>query len=433
MPFNTTLNWGKEANVEFDLEEEDPSNDVEESRVIGRATRDITKGQELFQEYGNSVAELVYRCGFAPPSLEDCVGFESDAVSIDLSVILSIVEEKRKEMNIDTKEGGKYSLNSETTPPNPQDKEGSNSYKPKKAEMPITNIYSSLIERIQALKKSGLVDESPWDGMDERLTAELTRPSQSFLESLSQSQSKIHDDGLNKDQSAYDDGGVSKLVGIFLVLLADDDAWKRASTALQNIANQDVHNGNKTDNEDDGDDDSKGEGNEDDESRIDDITSSVLLSSIANLSPKQCMNLQQMALDIGRGGNDPWRALLLCLVHMKDENVSHQKHKKRKTLTQKEKALANIPWAHVLDTAKVAICNRRNKLLKGEKESQTLVDTLSSKNKSNRDMKTADKKHDDQTEMHLEAINTISILRGVEKSILDQAIEILEMTSKSIL
>ena len=62
-----------------------------------------------------SVAELVYRCGFAPPSLEDCVGFESDAVSIDLSVILSIVEEKRREgsfhlswvgcfsnMNIDT-------------------------------------------------------------------------------------------------------------------------------------------------------------------------------------------------------------------------------------------------------------------------------------------------------------------------------------------
>ena len=145
------------------------------------------------------------------------------------------------------------------------------------------------------------------------------------------------------------------------------------------------------------------------------------------------MNLQQMALDIGRGGNDPWRALLLCLVHMKDESVSQQKHKKRKTLTQKEKALANIPWAYVLDTAKVAICNRRNKLLKGEKESQTLVDTLSSKNKSNCDMKTVDTKHDEQTEMHLEAINTISILRGVEKSILDQAIEILEMTSKSIL
>lgn len=49
-------------------------------------------------------------------------------------------------------------------------------------------------------------------------------------------------------------------------------------------------------------------------SRYDDITASILLSALANLSDKQCDEMKELALSVGSDGNDPWRALLLNLA-----------------------------------------------------------------------------------------------------------------------
>ncbi len=105
VPFNTTLNWDKVPNVEFDIEEEEkggnhhPDNnknsETSRQRVVGRATCNIKKGQELTQAYTTSVADQVYRYGFAPSTLEDCDGMDGDVVSNDLMDILSIVQETR--------------------------------------------------------------------------------------------------------------------------------------------------------------------------------------------------------------------------------------------------------------------------------------------------------------------------------------------------
>ncbi len=103
MPFNTTLNWDKAPNVEFDLEEEEEEKDNSlinhsETRqcIVGRAICNIKKGTELFQAYGTSVADLVYRYGFAPSSLDDCNDMDGDVVSIDLTDILTIAQETKK-------------------------------------------------------------------------------------------------------------------------------------------------------------------------------------------------------------------------------------------------------------------------------------------------------------------------------------------------
>ena len=78
-------------------------------------------------------------------------------------------------------------------------------------------------------------------------------------------------------RKSYDDGGVSKLVGICLVLAADEDSWKRASSALDNMPDHDdeaeSNDGSNSDDESDA------------ESRTDDISASIMLSSLANLNP----------------------------------------------------------------------------------------------------------------------------------------------------
>lgn len=124
----------------------------------------------------------------------------------------------------------------------------------------------------------------------------------------------------------------------------------------------------------------------DDESRTDDITASILLSSVANLSPEQSTKLRQLALDMGRSGHDPWRALLLNLAHAEIANSncgdgSKQKRKKRKVEQQdptKEATSSSsntrqrIPWKCAFEAARSAISNQRKMLIRGETGSQKL-------------------------------------------------------------
>ena len=405
------MNWGHPANVEFDLVEENEN----DQRIVGKASCDIKQGEELFQQYGNSVAEVVYRCGFAP-TLDDMEG--GDVVSITMSDMISFAADK----------------------------------------LSIKGI-SHLSSRIQALKQAGAIDESPWDGMDDCLTAELSRSSEAFLSSqLNQSKETGNSNEDTVDRTVYDDGGVSKLIGIILVLLADDSAWERASIALQNV-------GTNADSEDEGDNvgkyndgktDSEGDENDshdEDESRTDDITAAVLLSSIANLSPQQSTVMKQIALDVGLGGHDPWRALLLHLFHIDNGTGNDgERDTKRQKIHQEmmakpdhdDKASTCIHWSLIFEAATEAVRQRMNISLEGRALCKELLDSFETKpaakktenkNKSDENSKSNIDKGDGEDlgdEEKMEAINTISILRDVEESILGQAMEVLAMTSHEI-
>lgn len=477
VPFNTTLNWDRVPNVEFDIEvleeekednhhhQEDNNNNNETScqRIVGRATRNIKKGQELFQAYGTSVADLVYRYGFAPSILEDCDGMDGDVVSIDVIDILSIVQE--------TKKGKKtHSINSErlnlkTRQQMMGSEEGDSKFASK------TNI-SQLSSRLDALKLSGALDESPWDGLDGHLTAEIARPARPLMEWLrASSRAKNHPKrgGENKtspknteDIPTYDDGGLSKLVGIFLVLLADDAAWERASNALQKLDNDHEENRSFDGCEDEDDECSDASL----ESRKDDITASILLSAIFHLSPQQTEALLQVALHTGAGGNDPWRALLDEIATC--DVSSEQKSKKRKILQEQEEEnekdanntndtctssnsisptsfSLRVQLRAAFEAAMATLLIRRAKNIEGESSCKNILARLEaeSTNESvglNDRFPSADRDREyEQNKGSLEfntaaketveACKIINILRGVEKLILDEAIEILEMSS----
>lgn len=429
VPFNTTLNWDKAPNVEFDLEEEEEEDNSlinhseTRQRIVGRAICNIKKGTELFQAYGTSVADLVYRYGFAPSSLDDCDDMDGDVVSIDLTDILTIAQESKK--------GKTHRLNSETLNLKTR-------FRSEETDNPFASITNipHLSSRLAALKLSGALDESPWDGLDGHWTAEIARPAQPFLESLlsvsseSKYNSKRGEENRaspmsKEDELAYDDGGLSKLVGTFVVLFADDAAWKRASNALQDFDTNLEESKSSVASE--AEDDERSDTS--DESRKDDIIASLLLSAIFDLSPEQTDGLLKVALEKGSGGNDPWRALLDEISTCDDTSTSKQQSKKRKISSDKDIhntnttcTSRNLPTSSsqprqvllraAVEAAKTALLLRRAKLIEGESSCQNLsVDPEAEKNEVN--------------EAKVQARKTIKILRGVEKSILDQAIEIL--------
>ncbi len=284
------------------------------------------------------------------------------------------------------------------------------------------------------MKLSGALDESPWDGLDGHWTAEIARPAP-FLESLlsASSESKYNPRrgeenrtlSMNTEEElAYDDGGLSKLVGTFIVLFADEAAWERASNALQDF---DINvEGSKGSVASEAVDD---ESHTSDESRKDDIIASLLLSAIFHLSPQQTDTLLKVALEKGAGGNDPWRALLDVISTCDDTSTSKQQSKKRKissdkdinntntTCTSRDLRTSSSQPRQVLlrvafEAAKTALLLRRAKLIEGESSCQHLsVEAECEKNEDNA--------------AKVQANRTINILRCVEKSILDQAIEIL--------
>lgn len=281
VPFNTTLNCpnvGDEANVEFDLVKKkiklpfsgtasDASNNsssnkrkrkgrngtrkgnknskektVTQVMIVGKAMTDIQPGHELFQQYGDSVAELVYRCGFAPRRLGD----ECEALSIDIRVDLK-GNGKRidSDEEIGVMEGDVVSLSIRDIVQCVETVLKKNFNRDKEHNGVV---ISSLLPRMEALKQSGAIDESPWDGLNgwEYVTAEISMPSKSFVSAHLNKNNTDDKSGNNskkrrwnydisggRDISLYDDGGISKLIGICLVLMANEEEWQRISTGLK--------------------------------------------------------------------------------------------------------------------------------------------------------------------------------------------------------
>jgi hypothetical protein len=125
VPFNTSLNWGADHNIEFDLAQDEDGTTI----LVGVATRAIAKGEELFQEYGESAAELVFRFGFLPQLRNgQLVPLEGDSVQIELALLAQACG-----TSIDAVKG-----------------------------------------RVAALRKANILGESPWVGV-EAITAELCR------------------------------------------------------------------------------------------------------------------------------------------------------------------------------------------------------------------------------------------------------------------
>ncbi len=296
VPFNTTLNCpnvGEEANVEFDLVKKkmkvplsntsgnsghDTSlkkskgkvrrgtktgnKNFKEKRIskvmiVGRAMKDIQPGQELFQQYGDSIAELVYRCGFAPcPFERRNAGKDSSNSSGEGGVSVDICGENF------VMEGDVVSFSIRDIVRCVEDVLGqTKSIRKEQNGVLIT----SLLSRMEALKKSGAIDESPWDGLNgwEHVTAEISLPSKSYSAAHLKSDIHVDHNGNNNsdkrrrkdiysqetENSVFDDGGISKLIGICLVLMVDEDAWQRASTTLKEAVEL---NGKDGDDDDDG-------------------------------------------------------------------------------------------------------------------------------------------------------------------------------------
>eukprot|EP00986_Skeletonema_menzelii_P018928 scaffold26813_cov223-Skeletonema_menzelii.AAC.1 len=158
---------------------------------------------------------------------------------------------------------------------------------------------------------------------------------------------------------------------------------------------------------------------------------SLLLSAIFHLSPQQTDALLKVALEKGAGGNDPWRALLDEISTCDDTSTSKQQSKKRKissdkdinntntTCTSRDLRTSSSQPRQVLlrvafEAAKTALLLRRAKLIEGESLCQYLSVDLEAECEKNED-----------NAAKVQANRTINILRRVEKSILDQAIDIL--------
>ena len=129
-------------------------------------------------------------------------------------------------------------------------------------------------------------------------------------------------------------------------------------------------------------DDCSGGEEEEDDSRSDDIVASVLLSSLANMTPEQSVQLQQLALDVGMNEHDPWRALLAQVCKAKV-----------------------LRWDMAIQAAERVIQTRTTRLNKGEHFYRSCAK--------------------DDREEERDVLHAIQALRDVERSLLTQALKIL--------
>lgn len=227
-PFNTTLNWARRPNVSFE-----PRGS---KWVVGVATRRIRAGEELTQAYGGATADLVYRCGFAPPpaaegeeggsgSDDSDDGDGDDVVQVSLGALARAVHAASGGGG---EEGG--------------GEEG--------------GVARLVRERSGALERSGAVEPSPWDGVDQ-LTFELGPRGE----------------------------GTARLVGAALLLLAPEAEWRRAVGAL---------------------DAGGAEGGAGD----DDRAAAALLGGVVGASESERRSLARVGEEEGGEEGDPWPSLL---------------------------------------------------------------------------------------------------------------------------
>jgi len=136
-PFNDLLNMGSYANVFFDQEQAFTQCGSEgDTAVVGRAIRNIAKGEELTQEYCESNSELLYRYGFIPKfGGMPFMLMDEDAVGLPHPLLVEVA----------------------------------------RTFLPTSCTLETFQQRrLEALKFVGLIGDSTWEGVD-RVTAELQK------------------------------------------------------------------------------------------------------------------------------------------------------------------------------------------------------------------------------------------------------------------
>jgi len=132
--------------------------------------------------------------------------------------------------------------------------------------------------------------------------------------------------------------------------------------------------------------------------------------------------MKELALSVGSDGNDPWRALLLnlaCLLN--STNCDCERTSKRKKIGTEEQNVSQscIDWKGIIEATKAAV---RNRLRIPLKEKSTYEHDSDEKHIGNKF----------SAEEKIKAIHAVSILRGIERGILEQAHEILDLTSQEL-
>ena len=266
VPFNCTLNYGAPGNVAFS-----ERGDV----VVGRATRTVRAGEELLQQYAESHADLVYRYGFAPDAGEELL--EDDVASVTLKDVVALCGAERARAALRSQEKAalesllrkdeagvaaalqeRDALRAKAAAPGPA---------PRSRPEVITRVFYGPVTTL--LLAAEAVDESPWDGLEGTLTAELRR----------------------------DGEGTAKLVGVALALLAGDlvGGFRKFEARLR----------------------SEGRLFEWDA----DTTAAGIVVAAAGWGDdgKKCDELLAIAIARGGPGKDPWPALVARAAAIADE------------------------------------------------------------------------------------------------------------------
>ena len=246
MPFNTTLNWSATPNVEFDAAEAHRCRaaDAEEERVVGRALRDIAAGEELTQECAPTTADLVYRYGFAPAAAKGSATttLPEDTVSLSFESLVAAA-----------------------------------------TEVCGSAAAGNLARRRALLCQAGCLDQSPWDGLDGLVTAEVQRG------------------GV----------GVEKLLGACLGLCVNDARWAAAEAAVAAAvpgAARSAASEDESEEDESGSD--EGSASSDEEDGSDDLTAAALVAALTGASQKVAEALRKVAVADGGRDGDPWPSLL---------------------------------------------------------------------------------------------------------------------------
>ena len=172
-PFNCTLNYSPEPNVEFAAEGDDA--------VVARARRRIGAGEEMTQEYCQSTASLLYRYGFVPAEATTSTADDDD-------------------------EGG--GGGSPRTRPMADDVVSFRAAEVAARCDLAADGQGEWPARLPLLCAAGAVGESTWDGLEDVMTVELGARGE----------------------------GTAKLVGVILAFGVSARCWSRAAEAAREAA-----------------------------------------------------------------------------------------------------------------------------------------------------------------------------------------------------
>lgn len=237
-PVNCTLNYAASPNVEFEAEGADS--------VVARALRVIPAGEELTQEYSESTAMFLYRYGFLPSAIATAAA-SSASVASAASAASTATAGPAFAAVTPLEEDGVSVLAADLA-----------------ADLAATAGSAAAEQRLDWLCASGALGESPWDGLEDLVTAELSA----------------------------DGAGTAKLVGACLALGANAACWERAATAAA-VAQAAA-------------------GGTDEDGNHDDVIAAALVASLFGLGTADAAGLAEVAAKEGGEEGDPWPSLLLA-------------------------------------------------------------------------------------------------------------------------